>query len=232
MRKPWINTAFRLSECYPNIFVLTVISEHVETVVLVEGNYYLEACNVIIMLFGISNVGKTVTGEKLAKELNYTFLDLDEEIKKRFKTTLEKFMQDFPYPLERSKVKGKILKGLIEEHKDNIVIAVSTIHYARNFNSPLDLDEVIAIELQDSEEHIFQRLVFSDENDNIYKDDAYKEKHKDYYIRDIHEDIVRARRTLKKIENKYFIDNQSVEQVVNGLMVIIQNISRSKCGQK
>lgn len=38
----------------------------------------------IIMLFGISNVGKTVTGEMLAKKLNYSFLDLDEEIKKRF----------------------------------------------------------------------------------------------------------------------------------------------------
>lgn len=36
----------------------------------------------LIMLFGIVNVGKTVTGEKLAEKLNYTFLDLDEEIKK------------------------------------------------------------------------------------------------------------------------------------------------------
>ncbi len=94
----------------------------------------------IIMLFGITNVGKTVTGEKLAKELNYTFLDLDEEIKKRFKTTLEKYMQDNPYPFERSKVKGKLLKDLIEEYKDNIVIAVSPIYYARNFNSLLDMD--------------------------------------------------------------------------------------------
>ena len=31
----------------------------------------------VIMLFGISNVGKTVTGEKLAEKLNYTFFDLD-----------------------------------------------------------------------------------------------------------------------------------------------------------
>jgi len=37
----------------------------------------------VILLFGISNVGKTVTGEKLAEKLGYSFLDLDEEIKKR-----------------------------------------------------------------------------------------------------------------------------------------------------
>ena len=88
-----------------------------------------------------------------------------------------------------------------------------------------DLEQVIAIELQDSEEHIFERMVFSDENDNIYKDAAYKEEHKDYYIKDIHEDIVYARRIFKKIENKYFINNRSVDQVVDELMAIIQNIS-------
>ena len=184
------------------------------------------------MLFGISNVGKTVTGKKLAEKLKYSFVDLDEEIKRRFQTTLEKFMRDYPYSHERYKIKGKVLKDLLKEYKDNMVIAVSPIYYARNFNSLLDLEKVIAIELQDSEEHIFERIVFSDENDNIYKDDAYKEEHKDYYIRDIHEDIVYAKKVFKKIENKYFIDNRSVDQVVDELMVIIQNITVNKCGQK
>lgn len=182
----------------------------------------------VIMLFGISNVGKTVTGEKLAEKLKYTFLDLDEEIKKRFQTTLEKFMQDYPYSHERHKIKGKILKDLINEYKDNIIIAVSPIYYARNFNSLIDLEQVIAIELQDTEEHIFQRLVFSDEEDNIYKDDIYKEQHKDYYIKDIHEDIVYTRRTFKKIKNKYFINNKSVNQVVDDLIIMIKNITMNK----
>ncbi|NLK96537.1 MAG: hypothetical protein GX272_00440 [Epulopiscium sp.] len=55
----------------------------------------------IIMLFGITNVGKTVTGERLAKKRNYRFLDLDEEIKKRFQTNLEEFMQAHPFSYER-----------------------------------------------------------------------------------------------------------------------------------
>lgn len=182
----------------------------------------------IIMLFGVSNVGKTVTGEKLAEKLGYPFLDLDEEIKKRFQTTLEKFMKDYPYSHERHKIKGKILKDLLQEYKDNMVIAVSPIYYARNFNSLLNLEQVIAIELQDSEEHIFERMVFSDENDNIYKDNEYKEKHKAYYIRDIHKDIVYLARVFKKIKNKYFINNQTVDQVVDELIAMIQNISMSK----
>jgi shikimate kinase len=179
----------------------------------------------VIMLFGISNVGKTVTGEKLAEKLKYTFLDLDEEKKKAYQTSLEKFMQDNPYPHERYKKKGKILKDLLKEYKDNIVIAVSPIYNARNFNSLLDLEQVIAIELQDTEEHIFERLVFSDENDRIYIDNTYKEKHKDYYMKDIHEDIVYSRRTFKKIKIKYFINNRPVAQVVDELITIIQNNS-------
>ncbi|KAB3527443.1 shikimate kinase [Alkaliphilus serpentinus] len=184
--------------------------------------------NMIIMLFGISNVGKTVTGEKLAEKLNYTFIDMDKEIKKRFQMSLEEFMQKNPYALERSKVKGKVLKDLIEEHKDNVVIAVSPIWYARNFNYLLDLERVMAIELQDSKENIFKRLVFSDKDDNVFKDDEYKEQHKDYYIKEIHEDIVYARRVFKKIKNKCFINNRSVDQIVDELMIIIQNKSMER----
>ncbi|MBB2183606.1 hypothetical protein H0486_12050 [Lachnospiraceae bacterium MD1] len=43
----------------------------------------------IIMLFGVSYVGKTVIGEKFAKRLRYSFCDLDDEIKKRFQMSLE-----------------------------------------------------------------------------------------------------------------------------------------------
>lgn len=69
------------------------------------------------------------------------------------------------------------------ENEDDMVIAVSPIYYTRFFNPLIDLEKVIAIELQDSEENIFERLVFSDENDNIYKDDEYKEQRKEYFIK-------------------------------------------------
>lgn len=181
----------------------------------------------VILLFGISNVGKTLTGEKLAGRLGYSFRDLDEEIKRRLNTTLEGFMRSYPYTYERCKIKGRILSDSVGECNDDIVIAVSPIYYARNFNPLLDLEQVIAIELQDTEEHIFQRLVFSDSEDNMYKDDIYKNLHKGHYIKEIHGDIVYARRLFKKIKNKYFMDNQSVDQVVAGLIAMVKNISAS-----
>lgn len=175
----------------------------------------------IVLIFGVSNVGKTVVGKRLAEKLNYAFFDLDEEIKKTFHTTLENFMKENPWPDERFKKKGNVLKQIIIDNKDDMVIAVSPIFYARNFNSLLDMEQVIAVELQDTEEHIFERLVFSDENDNVYKDDEYKEAHRDYYIKDIHGDIVYVRRIYKKIQWKYFVDNRPVEQVAEELFELL-----------
>ena len=43
-----------------------------------------------ILLFGVSNVGKTTTGELLAERLRFKFYDLDEEVKSCLGMTLEK----------------------------------------------------------------------------------------------------------------------------------------------
>lgn len=159
-----------------------------------------------------------------AEKLNYTFLDLDYEIKKKFNTTLEIFVRENPFMYERHKIKGMVLKELVYNYKDNIVIAVSPIYYARNFNSLLDLDNVIAFELQDSIENIYDRLVFSDEEDNIYVDNEYKEAHRGYYLDDIRKDIAFYKRAFVKIKNKYFIDNKPVDEVADDLCAIINKL--------
>lgn len=38
------------------------------------------------LLFGISNIGKTIAGQQLAKELGNAFYDLDEEVKSHWKS--------------------------------------------------------------------------------------------------------------------------------------------------
>lgn len=58
-----------------------------------------------ILLFGISNVGKTTIGGILAQKLGYVFFDLDEEVKKRHHITLEQFVNTV-WPYERSDPRG------------------------------------------------------------------------------------------------------------------------------
>lgn len=150
----------------------------------------------VTLLFGVSNVGKTVSGIKLSEKLNYTFYDLDEVIKKKFQTTMEEFMKANPFPYEKGKIKGAILSELVRENTEDMVVAVSPIGYSRFFNRILE--NVIAIEFQDSAENIFDRLVFSDEEDNIYTDDEYKKEHEFYYLQEIYGDIKKAKTLFKK----------------------------------
>ena len=60
-----------------------------------------------ILLFGISNVGKTTVGQLLAAELGYKFYDLDEETKLYCHMTLEEFVNTISY-YERDKIRENI----------------------------------------------------------------------------------------------------------------------------
>lgn len=159
----------------------------------------------------------------MAERLSYPFFDLDDEIKRTFHTTLENFMKDNRRSDERYKKKGMVLKSIIIDNGNDMVIAVSPIFDSKYFNFLLDLNQVIAVELQDTKEHIFERLVFSDENDDAYSDEEYKAAHRGYYLRDIHEDILALQRPFRKIQWKYFIDNKPVEQVADELFELLSD---------
>ena len=78
----------------------------------------------------------------------------------------------------------------------------------------------LLIELYDSPENIFSRLVFSDENDHVYTDDEYKERYKQYYLKMISEDLEWYGKTYRrlKIQNRVYMNNDSPEKVVDKIL--------------
>lgn len=179
----------------------------------------------IVLLFGISGVGKTAIGEKLAQKLDYDFADLDAEIIRQYQS-IDKFQQVYPFQDERYKEKGRMLKELMLNAAGDTVIAVSPIFYAGSFNRLLDWENVLAIELQNTPEHIFEHLVFSDEDDNVYEDEDCKQTHKKEYIREIKKDITYVKKTFKKIEHKYFIDSQSADEAADSLCALVKKLAK------
>ena len=169
-----------------------------------------------ILLFGISNVGKTTIGGILAQKLGYVFFDLDEEVKKRHHITLEQFVNTV-WPYERDQIRGEIIGSILCLCKDT-VIAVTPMYYTRFFGKYLNREDVMAIELQDTPENIFNRLVFSDQNDHVYKDDEYRDAHREYYLREIKKDITYYRKPFMKLENKFSIDGTSPEVAAERLI--------------
>ena len=105
------------------------------------------------------------------------------------------------------------------EVKNNKVVAVTPIAYMEYIRKFLLRKNVLAIELCDTPEHIFDRLVFSDENDVVYQDDDYKNAHKEYYLKEISEDIrYYGKHSFKIIKNKFNMDGKEPALVVARLI--------------
>ena len=167
-----------------------------------------------ILLFGVSNVGKSTIGKMLANRINYHFYDLDEEVKKEYQMTLEEFVgtENLRW---RDQKRGRVIKKVMAQ-EENMVFAISPISYVDNFKSKIAATDVLSIELIDTAENIFDRLIFSDENDKLYKDDDYKELHRDYFLNDIQQDIDWYGKVYSQmgITNKFEIQNESPDQAV------------------
>ena len=181
----------------------------------------------IILLFGVSNVGKTTTGRILADKLGVQFIDLDEEIKKKHKVTMEGFANMFPFAYSRAKEAGDLLTQIVNRQVSSAVVAVRPIYYARFFNTLLTRENIVAIDLQDSAEHVFERLVFTDENDEVIDDPFYKYERQKSYMSQLRRDIRDFKRAHKKIELKYNIDNKKPDDVAADLAALLERFLRS-----
>lgn len=171
-----------------------------------------------ILLFGISNVGKSVVGKLIADKLNIDFYDLDDEIKKKYNVTLEEFVSTGSLQ-ERDKKRCQLLRTLVKKPGSK-VIAVTPLSYAGPIVPIINSKDVLSIELTDTPENIFDRLIFSDENDMIYTDDDYKNEHKEHYMNELYEDLIWYGSVYKNISNKFFVNAKLPEEVATDIIAI------------
>lgn len=171
---------------------------------------------VVILLFGVSCVGKTTIGEILSEKLKYKFFDLDKVIRDKYKITQQKFV-DTGTIRQRDEIRGEIIEEIIKSESD-CIIAVTPMSNPEFFVECTKMKNVISIELIDLVENIFQRTVFSNENDVIYKDDFYKNLHKDHYMNEIEKDLIWYGHINEIIKNKFFINNMSPEDAASKLI--------------
>ena len=172
-----------------------------------------------IFLFGVSYVGKTTTGKLLADQLGVAFYDLDDEVKNRLHMSIEEFVNtgDLRW---RDQKRGRIIKELLRSGGKDFVLAVTPISYTDNFRTKIISADILSIELYDTPENIFSRLVFSDKNDIIYRDDVYKNEHKEYYLNEIRADLEWYEKIYTEIgiQNRMFINNDPPAKVVDRII--------------
>jgi shikimate kinase len=169
-----------------------------------------------IALFGVSNVGKTVIGRLLAKKLEYSFYDLDEEVKKHMKVTLEEFVKTGSL-LYRDQIRCKLIDNLTKK-QDNKVLAITPLSHIKSIRYLFSSEDTLAIYLQDTAENIFERLVFSDENDCVYEDNEYKNANRLYYLSDIQDDLFWYGMVFSEIKNIFNMEGNSPDVVVDEII--------------
>ena len=148
----------------------------------------------------------------------YSFYDLDEGVKKEFQMTLEEFVH-IENLRWRDQKRGQIIKKILSK-EENMVFVISPISYTDNFGKRITEDNILSIELVDTPANIFDRLVFSDTDDTIYKDDDYKNQCRDYYMSDIKADLEWYGNVYSKIgvKNRFEINNDSPKTAVKRLI--------------
>lgn len=169
-----------------------------------------------VLLFGVSNVGKSASGRLLADLLDYSFYDLDNEVKKDPNTTLEEFVSAGTL-MKRDAIRCRIFNRLVCK-RGNKVIAVTPLSYINDIRCLFSSPDVISIVMTDSAENIFDRLVFSDENDVIYKDDDYKNRHRDHYLEEIQENLNWYASVYSDIKNIFDIAGMTPKEVAVAMM--------------
>ena len=170
-----------------------------------------------ILLFGVSNVGKTTIGKIMAKKLDYDFYDIDDEVKRYYGyKNINEFIRKNSFVIDRDQKRSYIMEPLIKK-EGNKVIAVPPIYYTKYYLNSLKKisTEVVKIEIQDSPENIFKRLIFSDENDQEYVDDEYKKRYEKEYLKEIKKDISGYKAAFSKIENKIDISGKDANDATD-----------------
>ena len=159
-----------------------------------------------LLIWGVSNIGKTTIGKELSKKLNCKFYDVDDEIIDIY-GSIDNFQEMFPNDYDRFDEKEELIMNIIDTENKDFIMAVSPIFSSSVVDKLLDTD-TISIEIIDTPEAIYDRLIL--EGDDALE---YKERHKEHYMQEIKWDQVASFNEFKDIP-KVHVDNQTINEAV------------------
>lgn len=176
-----------------------------------------------VLIFGISCVGKTKVAELLAKKLNYKLYNMNDIIKEQY-GTIDKFHESFDDITEydKYKVKEKIALDVINNN-DDFVMVITLICNKKIVDNIINTNS-ISVELIDSLESIYDRILFYDENDELMPDSKeYRDAHQEYYRYTLENDMTTSYIEYKNIP-KFNINNRKLEDVIDDLVKFINEL--------
>ena len=177
-----------------------------------------------IYIVGVACVGKSTIGEAVAKKLGYRFIDFDFEVEGRMgehiSTIKNRHFNEHGY---RDEVQH-ILKDILKEYKDNVVIVMPPGGMFGQYLSILKKNpDVLTIALKDRAKNILNRLTFYDGESKLIEEDIVNDRNREAYYREVKGDIEYFYTTHRKTKMKFNINGMNVEQSVEELFLQIKD---------
>jgi len=165
-----------------------------------------------VFLTGVSCVGKTTIGRKLAELLGIRFFDLDQEIEKFFGTSLQrlqdKFLTVHSYRFEAAKA---LIQLLGHPDSESSVIALPPSGLMGGYLAVLKKTDGITVALSDEPQNILERIRFYDRDSKpIERRLTCDEKR--LYLREIKKDITYFGKSYERAHLQVDICGLTVEQ--------------------
>lgn len=175
-----------------------------------------------IFLTGVSCVGKTTVGTKLAALLGCPFFDLDHEIESFFSMPLErlqdKFLTMYSFRQEASKALKHLLK---QEESGEVVIALLPSGLMDNYWRVMKRAKGTIVVLTDDAANILKRITFYDKDSNPIEKHV-TEKEKPLYLKEIKKDITYFNRTYKRADISVHISGLGPEQAAKKVKEMLE----------
>jgi len=153
-----------------------------------------------IFLTGVSCVGKTTVGTKLAALLGCPFFDLDNEIESFFSTPIERLQEKFLTMYSFRQEASKALKYLLNQKQtQDSVIALPPSGLMDNYWRVVKKSNGTIIVLTDDAANILKRITFYDKDSKPIEKNL-TEAEKPLYLKEIKKDITYFNRTYKRAD--------------------------------
>jgi len=177
-----------------------------------------------VFLVGVSCVGKSAIGKELAKEMGYSFFDLDCEIEVYFGKSIPQIQSEFLTDYSFRQHVCVVLKKIIKENQNsNYIIAMPPSGLRDWYLKAIKNCVCLIIALHDHPVNILRRITFYDDNSDLIEKEL-TEKEKNYFLREIKKDITYYNRTYKRANYHVHIDGLSVKDSVSKIKKLLNNV--------
>ncbi len=182
----------------------------------------------IIYLIGISCVGKTTIGKMLAKKMEFTFFDLDEEVEKHYQKSIER-IQDECFTMNGFRKKASMVLDNILANLDDSVIAGTPAglkySYLQVYKKHKTKKDLFSIHIRDSYENVLNRLSFYDK-DSKQIIEVLDETKRKRYLKEIRSDYNYFRDSYKRADLQIDIENIHLDNIPNLIINGLEKINK------